>query len=74
MRLSDRVLVDEFVDFLRRADWIAVISDVEAHAEGIAVEVEVPEAYDETQARKELSLYLQGWDAVYPDSGAELLD
>lgn len=74
VRLSDPRLADEFIGFLRRADWIAVLGEVEAHAEGIAVEVEVPEARDETQARKELALYLQGWEAVYPDSGAELLD
>lgn len=74
VRLSDPGLVDEFVDFLRRADWTARPGEVEAHANGIAVEVEVPEAYDETKARMALALYLRGWEAVYPGSSAEVLD
>jgi hypothetical protein len=74
VRLSDPGLVHEFVDFLRRADWIARPGEVEAHANGIVVEVDVPRAYDETKARKALALYLRGWEAVYPSSSAEVLD
>jgi hypothetical protein len=74
VHLSDAGLVDEFVGFLQRADCIADTGDVEAHAEGIAVQVEVPEAYDEQQARMEVALYLRIWEAVHPGSGAELLD
>jgi hypothetical protein len=74
VRLSEPRLAEEFIEFLGRADWTAELGEVEAHAEGIAVEVEVPEASDETQARTELELYLRGWEAVYPDSPAELLD
>ena len=73
VRLSDPDLADEFVGFLRRAECIADLGDVEAHTDGIAVEVEVPEAYDEAQARMEVALYLRVWEAVHPDSGAELL-
>jgi hypothetical protein len=43
-------------------------------AEGLAVHVEVPAAYDEKQARMEVALYLRVWEAVHPGSGAELLD
>ncbi|HET8652383.1 MAG TPA: hypothetical protein VFM13_07405 [Gaiellaceae bacterium] len=74
MRLSDPGLADEFVTFLRRADCIADVGQVEAHAEGIAVAVEVPRAYDTDQARMEVALYLRVWEAVHPGSGAELLD
>lgn len=74
VRLSDAGLADEFVGFLRRADCVADLGDVHAHAEGVAVEVEVPEAYDEEQARMEVALYLRVWEAVHPGSGAELLD
>ena len=74
VRLSDPDLAGEFVVFLRRADCIADVGDVEGHADGIAVEVEVPEAYDEVQARMEVALYLRVWEAVHPGSGAELLD
>jgi hypothetical protein len=74
VRLSDPGLGDEFIDFLRRADWTARLGEVEAHAAGIAVEAEVPESYDEAKARMALGLYLRGWEAVYPGSSAELLD
>jgi hypothetical protein len=74
VRLSDPGLAHDFVDFLRRADWTARLGDVEAHANGIVVDVDVPSAYDEKKARKALALYLRGWEAVYPGSSAELLD
>jgi hypothetical protein len=73
VRLSDPGLSDEFIDFLRRADCVASLGDVLAHAEGIAVDVQVPAAYDQEQARMEVALYLRVWEAVHPGSGAELL-
>lgn len=74
VRLSDAGLAEEFLGFLRRAECVADVGEVEAHAEGIAVAVEVPQAYDEEQARMEVALYLRVWEAVHPGSGAELLD
>jgi hypothetical protein len=74
VRLSDAALAEKFVGFLRRADCIADLGAVHAHAEGLAVEVGVPNAYDGQQARLEVALYLRVWDAVHPGSGAELLD
>jgi hypothetical protein len=74
VRLSDPSLAEEFLGFLRRADCIADVGEVEAHAEGIAVQVEVPHAYNGNQARMEVALYLRVWEAVHPGSGAELLD
>jgi hypothetical protein len=74
VRLSDAALAGEFVGFLSRADCIAELGGVQAHAEGLAIEVEVPKAYDEDQARLEVALYLRVWEAVHPGSGAELLD
>ncbi|HEY7706271.1 MAG TPA: hypothetical protein VH968_03805 [Gaiellaceae bacterium] len=74
VRLSDPGLAEEFLDFLRRADCIADVGEVEAHAEGIAVQVDVPHAYNGNQARMEVALYLRVWEAVHPGSGAELLD
>ena len=74
VRLSDPSLADEFVGFLRRAECVADLGDVEAHAEGIAVAVEVPKAYDDDQARLEVALYLRVWEATHPGSGAEVLD
>jgi hypothetical protein len=74
VRLSDPGLAEEFLDFLRRADGNADVGEVEAHAEGIAVQVDVPHAYNGNQARMEVALYLRVWEAVHPGSGAELLD
>jgi hypothetical protein len=74
VRLSDPSLAEKFIGYLRRADCVADLGDVSAHAEGIAVRVEVPAAYDEEQARLEVALYLRVWEAVHPGSGAELLD
>jgi hypothetical protein len=74
VRLSDPRLADEFLGFLRRADCIADVGEVSAHAEGVAVEVDVPAAYDDEQARLEVALYLRVWEATHPNSGAELLD
>jgi hypothetical protein len=74
VRLSDPGLAEEFLDFLRRSVCIPVLCEVEAHAEGIAVQVDVPHAYNGNQARMEVALYLRVWEAVHPGSGAELLD
>jgi hypothetical protein len=74
VRLSNAGLAEEFVGYLRRVNCIADLGEVQAHAEGIAVEVEVPEAYDDEQARLEVALYLRVWEAVHPRSGVELLD
>jgi hypothetical protein len=74
VRLSDAGLAEEFLGFLRRAECVAAVGEVAAHAEGIAVEVQVPQAYDEDQARMEVALYLRVWEAVHPGSGAEILD
>jgi hypothetical protein len=74
VRLSDPSLAEEFLGFLRRADCIADVGEVEAHAEGIAVQVDVPHAYNGNQARMEVALYLRVWEAVHPGSGAEILD
>jgi hypothetical protein len=73
VQLSDPGLAGEFVAYLRRANCVADVGEVEAHADGIAVAVEVPQAYDEDQARLEVALYLRVWEAVHPGSGAELL-
>jgi hypothetical protein len=64
----------ELLGFLRRAECVVDVGDVEAHAEGIAVEGDVPRAYDDHQARMEVSLYLRVWEAMHPGSGVELLE
>jgi hypothetical protein len=74
VRLSDAGLADEFVGFLRRAGCVVGPGEVEGHAEGVVLEVRVPYAYDDQQARLEVGLYLGIWETAYPGSSAELLD
>ena len=74
VRISDPGLAEELHGVQRRADCIADVGAVQAHAEGIAVQVEVPQAYDDQQARMEVSLYLRVWEAMHPGSGVELLE
>ena len=70
--LSDPSLAETFLCYRRRADYVAVLGEVDAHA-GVAVNVEVSAAYDEEQAQLELARYLRIWEAVHPSSGAELI-
>ncbi len=74
VRLSDATLADQLLAFLHRADCFAELREVEALADGVAVKVDVPNAFDEPQARLEVALYLRVWEAVHPRSGVELLD
>jgi hypothetical protein len=74
VRLNDSSLADAFVAFLRRADCVADLGELEPHAGGVAVAVEVPQAYNQEQARLEVTLYLRVWEALHPGSGAQVLD
>jgi hypothetical protein len=73
IRVEDPQLVDELVHHLRRAGCVAVPSDVEAHGDGITVDVQLPAALDEEQARMELELYLKVFEATHPGRAASLL-
>jgi hypothetical protein len=74
VRLSDPSFAEKFLGYLRRANCIARLGEVDAHAEDVDVNVDVPDAYDERQARLEVGLYLRVWEAVHPEAGAQLLD
>jgi hypothetical protein len=60
--------VADLLEFLRRANCRAELS-----ADG-TVHVEVPDAYDEEQARMEVDFYLKAWQASHPDADAHVLD
>lgn len=68
IRLSDPAYVYDLIDFLRRAEIIAVESA------GKTIEAHVPRLDDQAQARRELRLYLRTWEAMHPDVTAELVD
>ena len=74
VRLSDPSLAEKFLGYLRRADCIARLGEVDAHGAGVAVSVEVPAAYDEEQARLEVAVYLRVWEAVHPGTEVQLVD
>jgi hypothetical protein len=65
--VSNPELVADLLEFLRRAKCTAALND-----DG-SIEVEVPEAFGEEQARMEIDLYLKAWQAAHPDVDAHLL-
>jgi hypothetical protein len=73
IRINDPSLLDELVQHLRRSGCVAAPSDVQAHGDGALVEVDVPAALDDEQARMELELYLRVWEATHPDGAAHLI-
>ena len=73
IRVDDPQLVDDLVHHLRRSGCVATPSDVEAHGGGVTVDVQLPAALDERQARMELELYLRVFEATHPGKAADLL-
>ena len=73
IRVDDPHLVDDLVHHLRRSGCVATASEVEAHGAGITVDVHVPAALDEEQARMEVELYLKVFEATHPGRAATLL-
>jgi hypothetical protein len=61
-------LVDELVQHLRRSGCVATASEVEAHGDGITVDVTLPAALDREQARMEIELYLKVFEATHPEA------
>jgi hypothetical protein len=66
IRVDDPHLVDDLVHHLRRSGCVATASEVEAHGDGITVDVYLPAALDEEQARLEVALYLKVFEATHP--------
>jgi hypothetical protein len=73
IRVDDPQLVDALVHHLRRSGCHATPSDIEAHGDGITVDVHIPAALDEEQARMELELYLKVFEATHPGKAASIL-
>jgi hypothetical protein len=73
IRVEDPQLVDELVHHLRRSGCVATPTEVEAHGGGITVDVHLPAALDEQQARMEVELYLKVFEATHPGQAASLL-
>ena len=73
IRVDDPQLVDELVHHLRRSGCVASASEVEAHGDGITVDVQIPAALDKQQARMEIELYLRVFEATHPGRATTLL-
>ncbi len=73
IRIDDPQLVDELVHHLRRSGCVASACEVEAHGDGVTVDVLLPAALDEEQGRMELELYLKVFEATHPGKAASLL-
>jgi hypothetical protein len=73
IQLDDPLLVDELVHHLRRSGCVATPSEVEAHGDGIMVDVRLPGALDPEQERMEIELYLRVFEATHPGKGTRLL-
>jgi len=65
IRVDDPHLVDDLVHHLRRSSCVAAPSEVEANGDGVTVDVELPAALDEEQARMEIELYLKVFEATH---------
>jgi hypothetical protein len=73
IRVEDPQLVDELVQHLRRSGCVATAFEVEAHGDGVTVEVTLPAALDREQAQMEIELYLKVFEATHPGAKAASL-
>lgn len=68
VQISDPARLQDLLDFLRRAECVA------EQARRDEADVYVPRASSETQARRELELYLQTWEAMNPDALTQIIE
>ena len=73
IRVDDPQLVDALVHHLRRSGCRATPSEIEAHGDGVTLDVDLPAAFDEEQARMELELYLKVFEATHPGKSGTIL-
>jgi hypothetical protein len=65
IRIDDPSLVDDLVHHLRRSGCVATPSEVEANGDGVTLDVQLPAALDEQQARLEVEVYLKVFEATH---------
>jgi hypothetical protein len=68
VRVSDPALLRDLISYLRAAECVAEQASREV------VEVYVPKARDERQARRRLDVLLTSWRAVHAGAAAERVD
>lgn len=67
IRVSDPALLDSLQRYLRAADCVA------ERAGADALDVAVPRAPSDDQARREVDIYIRAWQAMNPGARAELI-
>jgi hypothetical protein len=73
IRVDDPQLVDELVHHLRRSGCVATPAEIEAHGDAVTLDVQVPAALDEEQARMEIEIYVKVFEATHGGRAASLL-
>jgi len=68
VRISQPDHLDDLVRYLRATECT-----VEKHGDDL-VEVSMPRAPSEDQARREVAIYLKAWQAMNPGTTADILD
>jgi hypothetical protein len=64
--LTDPELMPELLTFLRRVHCVATQTGADT------VEVSLPEALDDEQARMEIDLYLWAWRLIHPGADVQI--
>ena len=67
LRISDRELVDDLLDFLRRREC----EGKRVEAENDLIDVSLPHTLHDAQAQMELDLLLRVWELVNPGVNVE---
>jgi hypothetical protein len=67
VRVSDPALLGELQRYLRAAECVAEQSDEDA------LDVYIPRAPSEDQARREVEIYLKAWQAMNAGARAEIV-
>jgi hypothetical protein len=67
VRVSDSALLGELQRYLRAADCVAEQADEDA------LDVSIPRAPSEDQARREVDIYLKAWQAMNAGARAEIV-
>lgn len=65
IRVDHLQLVDELVRHLRRSGCVATPCEVEARGDGVMLDVQLPAALDEEQARMEIEIYVKVFEATH---------
>jgi hypothetical protein len=68
VRLTDQALLPDLLAYLRSTECVA------EQAGPDELNVLVPRAPSDEQARREVDIYLRAWQAMHPGTGGEILD